>query len=103
MNELLLIPGTAALIGGIIGYAYQQVQKWRAVSALLEAEINNLLRNAQEDLDFLDRPSHYWLKVGVILQTAPKAFSSKYRVFDSLVKDLYILGRDKATKVLAFY
>jgi hypothetical protein len=103
MDKLLLYPGVLALIAGVFAYVYQLIQKWSAVSAILETEINHLLGDARENLDFLDRPSHYWLTVGNTLKTAPKAFLPKYRVFDSIIKDLYILGRHKASKVLAFY
>ena len=103
MEKLLLIPGIVAVISGVAAYFFQLLQKWRAISAMLESEINQLLANVRENLDFLDRPSHYWLEPGRCLKSAPKAFSVGYRVLDATLKDLYILGRGKASSVLAFY
>lgn len=103
MDKFLLIPGVLALVSGVGAYLYQQVQKWRAVSGLLEAEINLLLGEARESKAFLDGESHYWLVPGTTLKTAPKLFATSTRVFDAVLKDLYILGRTRASHVLLFY
>ena len=103
IEKLLLYPGVVAVAAACLAYLYRQVAKRRTVSAMLETEINHLLRTARENLDFLDRPDHYWLKLGHVLKSAPKPFSPQYRVFDAVIGDLYILGRDRASNVLAFY
>jgi len=103
IEKLLVYPGVVAALTGVAAYLYRQVQKFRAIAALLESEINRLLANARENLDFLDRRSHYWLQTGHVLTTAPKAFSPQYKVFDAVISDLYILGRERASNILAFY
>ena len=66
VKKLLLYPGAVAVISGVLAYIFQQVQKWRAVSALLESEINRLLTSAKEDLDFLDRPLTTGLRLVIL-------------------------------------
>jgi hypothetical protein len=73
------------------------------VSGLLESEINRLLADARENLDFLDRRLHYWLMVGQRLQAAPRAFLPSYRVLNGLLGEIHVLGRRTASKVLVFY
>lgn len=103
MHDLFVIPGSLAVTAGVLAYLFKSYWKRRTTAALMELEINLLLVQARENLDYLDRPSHHWLKTGTRLRSAPKAFPSGNRLFDSLAKDLHVLGRRNAIRVLAFY
>jgi hypothetical protein len=99
----LAIPGGVAVISSAFAYLYTQVQKWRAVRSMLEIEINHLLIVAFDNLEFLERSPHYWLKAGSTLSSAPKSFPPSVRIFEANIAELHLLRRANASKVLAFY
>jgi hypothetical protein len=103
ITELLYFPAIAAAIGALIVYIVQVFQKKYAIRTALEAEINSILADTRENLEFLERNDHYWLRPGTTITHAPKPFAASTKIYAALLPELPLLGADNLRRVLAFY
>ena len=99
----LYLPLWVLIFGSLLVFLVQLHHKRETMTTVLLAEINQLLGEMEVAKEYLADDSHYWLRQGETISTAPLDTAPPPRFYYAAIPELHLLRTKEVKKVFAFY